>query len=110
MSAHSCPQAAGRPADGHPARQAEAPQRLSDARQHPWLGWLAQVLMGSVVDSPELLAVVVPQVTKLLGRRVRDDGGLGARHGYDGVVFITGFPPHLLRSSGFPFGERFTWD
>ncbi|TNN45338.1 hypothetical protein EYF80_044479 [Liparis tanakae] len=99
-AAHPGPQAAGRVAD------AEAPQRLPDARQHAALrgGGPAQLLPGGVVDPPQLLAVVFPQVAQLLGRRLREDGGAGRRAGGRGGAPAA---PRPLRGGGFAFGARF---
>lgn len=107
----SCPQAACRLSYGHPAGQAETPQRLPDARQHAWLYGLPQVFMGNIVYSSQLFAVVVPQVTELLGCGVRDDGGPGWRagHGRGRGVVRTMFLPHSLRGGGFPFGTLLNW-
>ena len=63
--------------NGRPSRQAQALQRLPDTGQNPWLWVLLQVLLGNVVDSPQLLAVVVAEVTELLHSSLGDDGDLG---------------------------------
>ena len=107
-AADSCPQAAGRLSDGHPAGQTQAPQRLPDAGQHSGLVGLPQVLMGNVVYPPQLLAVIVPQLKELLGRSLRDDWGPGRRAGHSADIG-TRFPPRSLRSGGFPFRTWFDW-
>ena len=122
-AAYSCPQAASSLGDGGSAGQTEAPQWLPDTRQHPCLCWLPQVLMGNVVYSSQLFAVVVSQVTELLDCSLRYDGGLGWRAGHSvrgGLTTwggrgnpcccsSTGFPPHSLRGGGFAFGTSFNW-
>jgi len=104
-AAHPGPQAAGRVGDADPAGQPEAPQRLPDARQHARLRGPPppQVLVGNVVDPPQLLPVVAPQVAELLGGRLGDDGGEGRRAG--GRVGARP-APRSLRGAGFAFGTR----
>lgn len=109
-AADTSPQTAGCLGNGDPVGQVEALQRLPYTWKNSWFCWLTQVFQGNVVYSLELFAVVVPEVTELLGCCVRDNRSLGGRagnHGDGGVTRTrptffwfsrTAFPPHSLRT------------